>query len=180
MKNLRLSISATYIFFFLLSTWNASSAQELDYTFNERRLNSIQVNLLGYGTYVSLNYERQFELNSNFFISAMVGLGVAGDHFSNSSDTEAPSKTYLSTPHHLTLNIGKGSHFFEFGYSASYFAGNREFLGGALPLIGYRYSSINYKMLDFRVFTHHGASFVDDDVSLPALLSIGFCVGINF
>ena len=85
-------------------------AQNQEEIVDARPLNSINLNLLGDASLISINYERQFLVSPAFILSSKLGLGYNFEFiiFGN-------PEHYLTIPHHITGNIGKGRHFFEFG-----------------------------------------------------------------
>jgi len=78
-----------------------------------RPVNSIRGNVLGDGSLLSVNYERLFPFNERFFLTAKLGLGFTVEDKSIPGTISLDS--YITIPHHITANLGKGKHFFELG-----------------------------------------------------------------
>ena len=106
--------------FILITTRVVLFAQETIESASSRPLNSIYINLLGDASIISFNYERIFLINKTFFISSKLGLGY-NEQFQLCiwGPCSAPER-YLTIPHHISLNIGNGRHFFEIGIGGSF------------------------------------------------------------
>ncbi len=118
-------------------------AQEGDQEPENSPLQSVAFNILGEASGLSLNYERFFVLNDKMLLSAKIGMGVVHEFelciFGNCS----PLRTFLTVPHHVTLNLGKRRHFFEIG------------MGGTL--LGSYY--ILYPVAGWKIIPEHPGGF---------------------
>ena len=98
-----------------------------------RPLNNINLNLLGDGALLAINYERLFVVKSNVMLSAKVGYGYYQEIcFVFCKDLVE----YRTIPLHLTANIGTGSHFLEVGLGGNITVGYSNH--NIYPIIGYR------------------------------------------
>ncbi len=143
-----------------------------------RPLNSINLNLLGNASLISIDYERQFIIRPTLILSGKLGIGY-NEEFMLCIYGECPSPdTYLTIPHHVTGNIGKGKHFFEFGIGGAIINGNttRPYL--LYPIIGYRFLPLKSKKINFRIFGQIPLSGFD--VGGVIFSPIGLNLGISF
>lgn len=142
---------------------------------NERPLNSIQINLLGDASIISINYDKQFLISSTFVLSGKLGLGY-NQEFELCFTGSCPSpKNFTTIPHHITGNIGKGRHFFEFGIGGTVIVGNTKQIYFLYPMVGYRILPLNAGKLNFRIFGQIPFSGLgaDDILFVPFGLSLG-------
>ena len=142
---------------------------------NERPLNSIQINLLGDASIISINYDIQFLISSTFILSGKVGLGYNQELELCFSGSCPSPKNFTTLPHHITGNIGKGRHFFEFGIGGTVIVGNTKQIYFLYPMIGYRILPLNSGKLNFRIFGQIPFSGLgaDDILFVPFGLSVG-------
>lgn len=142
-------------------------------TITKRPTNSFYLSISGEGSFVSANYEKLLLLNSTSFITGRIGVGYAGNML---SENNSPHENYLTIPHHITANIGKKKHFFEFGLSGTFITENiekRYFMG---PLLGYRFQPLNSNKLNFRVFgSLPFTAYYAEILYIPIGASVGFC-----
>jgi hypothetical protein len=94
-------------------------AQNNDDSTATRPVNSFNLNLFGDASLISVDYERIFLIDPIFILTSKIGLGYNEEfqtciNLFGPSDCSPPDK-YLTIPHHITGNLGKGQHFFEFG-----------------------------------------------------------------
>lgn len=155
-------------------------AQDQDSIFNPRPLNNINLNIFGDASLISVNYERQFSVNSKFLISSKFGIGYNQTY--NILSTEKELK-YLTLPHHITGNLGKGRHFFEFGLGGTAIIGNTNKPYFLYPLVGYRILPLRSNKLNFRVFGHipfsEGRLKEANGAGAPVFIYIGWNLGIS-
>lgn len=86
---------------------------------DSRPLNSVYLNFFGDASFISLNYERQFLVSKTFIISSKVGLGYNEEFQFLCFPLCLSNEKYLTVPHHITANLGKERHFFEFGFGGT-------------------------------------------------------------
>lgn len=141
--------------------------------------NNISLNLLGDASIISLNYERLFLINSTFFLTGKLGLGY-NEEFELSlwgtSDSE-PVEKYLTIPHHITGNYGKGRRCFEFGLGGTIINGNTTQHYLTYAIIGYRVQPFKSRKTNFRIFGNirFASTNTDDILFIPFGLSFGHC-----
>jgi hypothetical protein len=111
---------------------------------------------LGVGGFLSVNYERMIETGVSSFLSMRVGFGFGGDG--------------ITSPHSLTMNIGKNNFYFEAGLGGSY---------------SYGYRSV--AMAGLRIQKPWGGFYYVGRVSVTLYsnqssfnVPIGFAIGYNF
>jgi hypothetical protein len=144
--------------------------------------NNIFLNILGDGSIISLNYERLFFTDPrHFFIAAGAGVGVnslLSIHFDNISGTTYSTKEFVVIPHHISGNIGGGSHFFEFGVGATALTGDHARSYLPYLIAGYRLQPRRDNRVHFRLF----GSFPLDDIEEYDLqfVPVGISVGWSF
>ncbi|MGB4291539.1 MAG: hypothetical protein WBJ37_01485 [Bacteroidales bacterium] len=96
----------------LLFTGRALFAQNQEDIIDSRPLNNISLNLLGDVSIISINYERQILVCPTFILSNKLGLGYNEEFEFCIFGPCSPPEKYLTIPHHITGNIGRGRHFF--------------------------------------------------------------------
>lgn len=146
------------------------SAQNTVDSLETRPLQNISLNLLGDASILSFNYERQFIVGSALILSSKLGIGsnVEFEPFSNED------VTYLTIPHHITGNLGKGRHFFEFGLGGTFLYGETTQPYIAYPIFGYRLMPLRANRFGFRIFGQFPFS------GLPAQDILFIVFGVNF
>ena len=142
---------------------------------DSRPLNSVYINLFGDASIISFNYERLFLLSPTFILSSKLGLGFNEEFKICLFGPCPPEEKYLTIPHHLTGNVGKGRHFFEFGLGGTIISGNTTQPYLFYPIIGYRILPLKSNKINFRVFGQIPFSGLetDDIVFIPFGLSLG-------
>jgi hypothetical protein len=148
------------------------SFNEFTYT---RPLNSVNINLLGDISLISINYERYYLINPSFVLNSKLGVGLNPE--SPCCGTIPP--IYITIPHHISGNIGKGKHFFEFGLGGTIIGGYDQKPYLLYPILGYRFLPIESGKVNFRFFgllPFSGSLGADEIYILP----VGFNVGISF
>ena len=158
-------------------------AQKQEEIINTRPLNSISLNLLGDASIVSLNYERQFLISPSFILTSKLGSGYNEENqlsicFSGSCPPSPSPERYFTIPHHITGNLGKGRHFFEFGLGGTFILGNTTQPYLLYPIVGYRILPLQSDKINFRVFSliPFSGLYTDDIVFIP----LGLNLGISF
>lgn len=171
-------ISKVLLVALITTTSFISFSQQQEEIIDERPLNNIYINLLGDASRVSINYERHFLVGTTFNLTSKLGLGYNEEfNFGGSS----PDK-YFTLPHHITGNLGKGRHFFEFGLGGTFLTGNKTLFYYLYPTIGYRISPLKSKKINFRIFGQLPLYKYDklDQLNDFTLLPIGLSMGISF
>jgi len=166
-------------------------ASSLFAQYNKRPLNSVQINLLGDASLISVNVEKQFIINSNLLLSGKLGLGynreiiiLCPGWMTGSLNCPKP-ENFLTFPHHLTLNAGKNRHFFEFGLGGTLISPNAKQLYFLYPIIGYRFLPLNSNRMNFRIFIQYplsGEGLMGPVVLVEELTftSFGLSFGISY
>lgn len=94
--------------------WNFLLAQNIKDTTQTRPIHCFSLNLLGDASAVSINYEKLYLINSIFFVAGKIGVGYNEEFQLNIfGPPSTPPEKFLTIPHHITCNIGKGNHFLE-------------------------------------------------------------------
>jgi hypothetical protein len=140
-----------------------------------RPTNNINLNLFGDASIFSVNYEKLFINNRQFFLAWKIGAG-----YSESLGLPDDNTSLLSTPVHLTGNYGERKHYFEFGLGASLlFYDSMKFWDYALyPIIGYRLQPYKKDKFSFRIFASYPLTDkidMKDYWFFPVGISVGFC-----
>lgn len=150
-------------------------AQNHEKIIDIRPLNGINISLSGDASIFSINYERQFLVRPTFILSSKLGLGYNKELRFCIFSSCTPERTYLTIPHHITGNIGKGIHFFEFGLGGTIIKGNTTQPYLFYPIIGYRILPLKPGKFSFRIFGQLPFSgLLTDDISFfPFGLSFG-------
>ncbi len=95
-------------------------AQDEQVELESRPVNNINLSVLGDVSLFGVNYERIFFLRPHFALTGRVGTGIFMDLHLFSSD---PADKYIAFPHHFSVLLGQGRHFFELGVGATFLAG---------------------------------------------------------
>jgi hypothetical protein len=170
-------MKATVIFLLHLTMASLVQAQTKSDSLGARPANSINGNLMGDGSILSLNYERLFPDGKNLFWAGSIGIGFSEEFQICVFGPCDPPKKYTIIPHHFTANLGKKKHFFEAGFGGSYVGGSTSEHYFLYPIIGYRYQPLKAKKLNFRVFGSMpvGGLKTEDILFVPLGLSAGIC-----
>ena len=146
-------------------------------TVNIRPSNNIYLDILGDASLISINYERLFFITPYFFITGKLGIGY-NQQFKTLMGT-SPEEKYLTLPHHITGNLGKGRHFFEFGLGGTVINGktNQHYL--FYPIVGYRLQPLKSNRINFRIFGSTPFSGLNSDEDI-AFTPFGICLGVSF
>lgn len=161
----------------VISTTILSAQKNSDST-KTRPINNININLLGDASLISLNYERLFFIRPIFMLTGKLGLGY-NEEFQVCiwGPCTTPNK-YLTIPLHITGNVGKGRHFFEFGIGGTRIIGHTNQPYYIYPLIGYRLNPLKKNRVNFRIvgqIPFSGVLYTDDILFVPVGFSLGFC-----
>ena len=159
-------ISGTFIF--------AQKSQIDDKT---RPSNNININLIGDASIISINYEKHFFIFKNILITSKLGLGYNyALNFCNDIDCFSRINA-ITIPHHITVNIGKESHFFECGLGGTKIINSKASHPYVIyPIIGYRYLPLVSNDFNFSFYFQYIFHNLDDDnfTMYPIGLSIGY------
>jgi len=163
---------------FLITTISIHAQNTKVGSVDNRPENNMYVNLFGDATIISINYERLSFRSSNFFLTAKVGIGYNEEEQWCIFGGCDPPEKYLTIPHHISGNYGKGRHFFEFGVGGTFINGetNQNYL--AYPFAGYRLQPFISNKFIFRAFACIPFSGLEtaDILFVP----FGLCFGISF
>lgn len=164
--------------FILIFTRVVLFAQDAIESASSRPLNSIYINLLGDASIISFNYERIFLINKTFFISSKLGLGY-NEQFQLCiwGPCSAPER-YLTIPHHISLNIGNGRHFFEIGIGGTLIKDIKTQPYIFYPIVGYRIMPLKSNKINFRLFGQIPFSGLNIDNIL--FIPFGLSLGVSF
>jgi hypothetical protein len=140
-----------------------------------RPRNSLYLNLFGDASIVSVNYERLFMNNNEFFMTAKIGAG-----YSESMGLPTKNTSLLSAPLHITCNYGNRHHYLEIGLGSTFlFYGELEYWDVAVyPILGYRFQPLKKDRVSFRVYASYplgGKIDIDKYWFSPVGASVGFC-----
>lgn len=140
------------VLMYVLLITTALCAQDPTELVDSRPKNGLYLNFLGDGSALSVNYERLFFLRQDFIISGKLGLGFNEEFQMCLGGCNSVPEQFTTIPHHVTGNYGKGKHFFEFGFGATYASSiaTRYYL--VYPMIGYRLLPLMTNKLSFRIF----------------------------
>lgn len=145
---------------------------------NERPLNSIQINLFGDASIVSINYDKQFLISPAFILSSKFGLGYNEEFQLCIFGPCSPPEKYLTIPHHITGNFGKGKHFFEFGLGGTIISGNTNQNYFLYTIVGYRILPLNSNKVNFRLYGQ--IPFTGFKIEDIFFIPFGLSSGISF
>ena len=167
------------LFILLLNSVAAVSAQEISSSRSARPVNSISLNFLGRGSNVAISYERMFQIQSFLFIAADVGTGY-GRELQPIADTTSLNNfpKYMTIPHQISINIGKGRNFLEIGMGGTATIGNVYPHYLFYPVIGYRFQPLTSGNMKVRLFGNFPIGSQEDYRNIfftPFGLSLGFC-----
>jgi hypothetical protein len=154
------------------------NAQNNNDSINIRPLNGINLNLLGDASWFSINYERLFSISPSFIITGKIGLGYNREF----APYYAASK-YFTIPHHITGNLGKGRHLFEFGLGGTIINENSDHYLDYIfyPIIGYRFLPLKSNHINFRLFSNIPYwAFSGRELGYIIFIPFGLSIGISF
>ena len=151
-------ILSIYVVIFLLLPF----VSKANGNFENRPLNNFGINAFGDVSLVSVGYERILINGSKFLLAGKLGLGYnyQKDRCWMGGCPDLPKTNYLTIPHHLTGNIGRRIHFFEFGLGGtSFIGGNDEIYQEKqnyliYPIVGYRLQPLESQRIYLRFFVY--------------------------
>lgn len=152
-------------------------AQKNSDTLTTRPQNSFALNMFGDASITSVGYERLFANKPGFFLTGKIGIGLNQEFKICVWGPCDPPEMFLTIPHHITANFGKGRHFLEIGLGGSIIAGNTRQHYFIYPILGYRFQPIKSKKLNFRIYGSipFTGMNTDDIMFIPVGLSLGWC-----
>jgi hypothetical protein len=155
-------------------------AQNKEDSIKVRPLNGINLNVLGDASIFGVNYERYFPISSRFILSGKVGLGYNQEvqFCLFGSCASGRPEQYLTIPHHITANIGKGRKLFELGLGGTVFKGKTTYPYLVYGILGYRALPLKSDEAGFRLFLQFALSGLVTDSYLFS--PIGFNLGKSF
>ena len=128
-------------------------AQEGQVLNSSRPRNNININLLGDGSPISLNYERLLSFHPSYFLTGKIGAGYNEEFkFCLFGPCSTPAEKYLTIPHHFTGNLGTRSLFFEVGLGGTYIIGDGGSKYVVYPIVGFRVQPRKMQKMNFRLF----------------------------
>lgn len=173
-------INRIILVFLLLISAAAASGQESGRSVSGRPVNSINLNLLGRGSNFAVSYERIISVKSYLFITADLGAGYGKEVQLVIDSTYANVKPrYLTLPHHITINIGKGRSFLEIGLGGTAAIGNVFPHYLFYPVAGYRFQPFTSGNMKVRLFVNYVPGSHEDYRNvffIPFGLCLGYCL----
>jgi hypothetical protein len=153
-------------------------AQTLHETTNARPVDNFNLTILGNASLISMNYEKLSFVSPKFLVAFNIGMGYNQEfqlfHFGSNSSPQI----YFTLPHYVTVNLGKGRHFFEFGLGGTVVAGNTPRHYFLYPIVGYRLQPLRKNKLYFRAFGQIPINGLDN---LEVFFApVGFSLGVCF
>ncbi|MFN5334803.1 MAG: hypothetical protein ACK5BV_06420 [Bacteroidota bacterium] len=140
--------------------------------------NNIYLNLLGDASLVSINYEKKFYVRPNYFLTAKIGVGY-NEEFDICiwGECERP-ESYLTIPAHISVNVGKGRHFFEGGIGGTIIRGveANDFI--LYTILGYRLYPLRKNKISFRIYGEIPYSGILTESIL--FIPVGVSLGLSF
>lgn len=142
---------------------------------DKRPVNNLNLTFLGNASLISLNYEYLHFAKPNFFMAYNLGLGYDESLNLCFWGTCSSPSSYLTLPHYVTGNIGKGRNFFEFGLGGTVILGDAQQNYYFYPIVGYRLLPLRTNKLYFRVFGQIPVTGLEnmDAIFFPFGLSLG-------
>lgn len=152
-------------------------AQNNENAIDTRPMNGISFNLLGDASLISVHYDRLILLGPSFMLSGKLGVGYNEEfQLCIFGPCSSPPGKYMSIPHHITGNLGKRKHFFEFGLGGTLILGNTVQPYVLYPMLGYRFLPLRSGKINFRIFGQVPLSRIEDILFVP----FGISLGISF
>jgi hypothetical protein len=126
-------------------------------------LNNLSVSLCGDASILSFHYERLRFIGPSVFLTGDLGIGF------NQATLRylfgypcSPEYYFISLPHHITTNVGKRIHFFEFGIGGSliFLDTEHDYFSTVItdrnyfiyPVFGYRIQPLQSNRMHFRIY----------------------------
>lgn len=99
---------------------------------------------------VSVNYDKVFLIKHAFILTGKLGAGYYQEIPIWKNQLTPPK--YFTIPHHITGNLGKRQHFFEFGLGGTFLNGHSDNIYIIYPIIGYRLLPFESNKVNFRIY----------------------------
>ena len=167
------------VYFFSKAILLAQNSEEI---IEVRPENSVYLNIAGDASFFSLNYEREFSLGPSFILTGKLGAGYNQEinlsfcWWEPCYDYGDDVQQYLTIPHHITGNIGKGRHFFEFGLGGTFLVGDAQQPYCLYPIVGYRLHPLQKHKIAFRFYAEIPLNDSGNIIFIP----VGFSAGFTF
>ncbi len=146
---------------------------------NEMRpTKSLNLSLLGDVSLISINFEKLLIVKPTFILSSKLGFGFNEEfQICAFGPCSSPPQKYLTIPHHVTANFGKGKSFFELGLGGTIIKGNKSQPYMLYPIIGYRIVPLRLNRANFRAFGQipFWNNESNDIMFFPIGISFGIC-----
>jgi len=136
----------------------------------------VGVNLIGDLSWISVHYDVLFPLGEQLFLSGKLGFGYLPEkRILPKPEDNRPDHHWVTLPHHLTLNFGKGNHFLECGAGSTVVIGSPTSAYVFYPMLGYRYVPNNPNEPYLRLTGYYPLTGLDrlDTFFLPIGLTVG-------
>jgi hypothetical protein len=142
-----------------------------------RPYNSVSINMFGDGSILSAGFERLFEQKTNFFLSGKIGIGFTQEFRICVWGPCDKPKNFLTLPHQITANFGKGRHFLEMGAGGTFIVGDIAQHYQVYPILGYRYQPLKPNKFNFRIFGSLPLIKMKSEniLFIPVGFSLGYC-----
>ncbi len=153
-------------------------AQETNNKADSFPSNNIYLNLLGDASLISINYEKKFYVRPNYFLSGKLGVGY-NEEFEICIWRECePPQSYLTIPLHITVNVGKGRHFFESGIGGTVFKGAETYDFLLYTILGYRLYPLRKNKVSCRIYGEipYSGMLTESILFIPVGVSLGICL----
>ncbi len=136
---------------------------------------NLNINFLGEASLVSLNYEYGHQLAEKVWLFSEVGLGYNREFLGCVLQDGCTPKNFLTVPHHLTVNLGRGRNFFEGGMGGTLVVGSQSKPYWAYPIVGYRFQPEQARRMTFRIYAALPISgkVAPDLLFLPVGINLG-------
>jgi hypothetical protein len=135
----------------LLITTALAFGQDEHIGIESRPVNNINLSVLGDVSLFGINYERIFFLRPHLALTGRAGTGIFMDLHLFSSK---PADKYIAFPHHFSVLLGQGRHFFESGVGATFLAGyseNTSIKYYLYPIFAYRFLPLKTQKVNLRL-----------------------------
>ena len=152
-------------------------AQKAEAEIDNRPNNNVYINVLGDASWISINYERRFFVRKPYFLTAKLGYGYNEEFQICIWDNAcSPNHTYLTVPHHVSVNVGNGRHFLEVGIGGTAILGHTDQNYLINPIMGYRLHPLRKNKINFRFYGQvpFTGLLTEDILFIPFGMSLGF------
>jgi hypothetical protein len=161
---------------FLILFSTITKGQPTEDTLYRRPSNNVYVNLLGDASWISINYERRFFVRPTYFLTGKIGYGYNEEFQICIWDNLCSSNhQYITIPHHISVNVGKGRHYLETGIGGTLIMGHTSQNYLLYPIVGYRLHPLRKNKINFRIYGQvpFTGLITEDIIFFPFGLSVG-------